>query len=418
MLIGICTGLSIGLLRKTIERATDEVSFCLTQQDTAAWAAVAWGLILALLAWCVSRILRRNPLIAGSGIPQTELAITGKLSFDWLRILLAKWAGTWLALFGGLALGREGPSIQIGGAVGAGFHQLWRPNQRELFLESPFVVSGAVAGLTAAFGAPIAGIVFAFEEMKCPKEPALFIAACSSALGAELTLRLVFEMGTIFPFASFASPPLTAMPIVMLEGVLLGLLGCGYNRSLLGLQAGFTHLTHIPAYWKLLVPFAVAGGVALLFPILLGGGENLILYASHASPALGTLVLCLAARWLFAQCSTVASMPGGLLMPIFSVGAISGGLFFALASALFGSHEAFIGTLQAHVVFAMAGFFAATVRAPFTGILIVAEMSGAYACLLGCLVCAMTAQYVANLTRTEPIYVSLKQLFRVRNGVD
>lgn len=83
---------------------------------------------------------------------------------------------------------------------------------------SPYVVAGAVAGLAAAFGAPAAGVLFAFEEMKSRRDTSLIVAACASAIGAHLMIRIVFGMGRILPFAGFEAPPLSSFWIVALEG--------------------------------------------------------------------------------------------------------------------------------------------------------------------------------------------------------
>ena len=175
---GLCAGCVVGLLRLSHDRAAARVALWLEEWREVWWTVPIWFGVLVALAVILRRIVREEPLISGSGIPQTELALAGRLSFTWWRVLLAKFLGSWLALFGGLALGREGPSIQMGGAVGAGFHALWRPAAPHALTGSPYVVAGAVAGLAAAFGAPAAGVLFAFEEMKSRRDTSLIVAAC------------------------------------------------------------------------------------------------------------------------------------------------------------------------------------------------------------------------------------------------
>ena len=146
---GLCAGCVVGLLRLSHDRAAARVALWLEEWREVWWTVPIWFGVLVALAVILRRIVREEPLISGSGIPQTELALAGRLSFTWWRVLLAKFLGSWLALFGGLALGREGPSIQMGGAVGAGFHALWRPAAPHALTGSPYVVAGAVAGLAA-----------------------------------------------------------------------------------------------------------------------------------------------------------------------------------------------------------------------------------------------------------------------------
>lgn len=108
------------LLRLFHDRAAARVALWLEEWREVWWTVPIWFGVLVALAVILRRIVREEPLISGSGIPQTELALAGRLSFTWWRVLLAKFLWSWLALFGGLALAGEGPSIQMGGAVGAG----------------------------------------------------------------------------------------------------------------------------------------------------------------------------------------------------------------------------------------------------------------------------------------------------------
>ena len=304
---GLCAGCVVGLLRLSHDRAAARVALWLEEWREVWWTVPIWFGVLVALAVILRRIVREEPLISGSGIPQTELALAGRLSFTWWRVLLAKFLGSWLALFGGLALGREGPSIQMGGAVGAGFHALWRPAAPHALTGSPYVVAGAVAGLAAAFGAPAAGVLFAFEEMKSRRDTSLIVAACASAIGAHLMIRIVFGMGRILPFAGFEAPPLSSFWIVALEGAVFGVLGVGYNKTLLWLHDREAGQTLIPDRWRALPPLLLAGCLALFAPLLIGGGESLIIFVGEHDVALKTLILC--SRSSICSPSTAPSRP-------------------------------------------------------------------------------------------------------------
>ena len=410
---GLCAGCVVGLLRLSHDRAAARVALWLEEWREVWWTVPIWFGVLVALAVILRRIVREEPLISGSGIPQTELALAGRLSFTWWRVLLAKFLGSWLALFGGLALGREGPSIQMGGAVGAGFHALWRPAAPHALSGSPYVVAGAVAGLAAAFGAPAAGVLFAFEEMKSRRDTSLIVAACASAIGAHLMIRIVFGMGRILPFAGFEAPPLSSFWIVALEGAVFGVLGVGYNKTLLWLHDREAGQTLIPDRWRALPPLLLAGCLALFAPLLIGGGESLIIFVGEHDVALKTLILLLAFKYLFAQYSTVASIPGGLLMPILCLGALWGRLWAELPVSALAAHGLASGSVQPYVLFGMVSYFAATVRAPLTGIVLVTEMSGTYTCLPGSLLAGLIACKVANLLHCPPVYDSLKERIRL-----
>ena len=227
----------------------------------------------------------------------------------------------------------------MGGAVGAGFHALWRPAAPHALTGSPYVVAGAVAGLAAAFGAPAAGVLFAFEEMKSRRDTSLIVAACASAIGAHLMIRIVFGMGRILPFAGFEAPPLSSFWIVALEGAVFGVLGVGYNKTLLWLHDREAGQTLIPDRWRALPPLLLAGCLALFAPLLIGGGESLIIFVGEHDVALKTLILLLAVQVPVSP-STAPSRPSraGLLMPILCLGALWGRLWAELPVSALAAH--------------------------------------------------------------------------------
>ena len=411
--VGGCTGGVIGVFRWLYDHGNAWIVSTLRHgADDLATALIVFGTLI-LLALIVGQMVRKEPLISGSGIPQTELALAGQLPYPGFRIVASKFVGTLLSLSGGLSVGREGPSIQMGGAVGAGFHALWRPAAPHALTGSPYVVAGAVAGLAAAFGAPAAGVLFAFEEMKSRRDTSLIVAACASAIGAHLMIRIVFGMGRILPFAGFEAPPLSSFWIVALEGAVFGVLGVGYNKTLLWLHDREAGQTLIPDRWRALPPLLLAGCLALFAPLLIGGGESLIIFVGEHDVALKTLILLLAFKYLFAQYSTVASIPGGLLMPILCLGALWGRLWAELPVSALAAHGLASGSVQPYVLFGMVSYFAATVRAPLTGIVLVTEMSGTYTCLPGSLLAGLIACKVANLLHCPPVYDSLKERIRL-----
>ena len=163
---GLCVGLVGGfvvlLYRVALTFAGDWLVKILSYMKGNPFRCVVWFLILAALAWIVGKLVKWEPMISGSGIPQVEGEIAGRLSQNWKRVLPAKFAGGFLCMLGGLSLGREGPSIQLGAMAGQGISRaLGRGKREEKFL----MTCGASAGLSAAFHAPLAGMMFAVEEI-------------------------------------------------------------------------------------------------------------------------------------------------------------------------------------------------------------------------------------------------------------
>ena len=127
---GLCVGLVGGfvvlLYRVALTFAGDWLVKILSYMKGNPFRCVVWFLILAALAWIVGKLVKWEPMISGSGIPQVEGEIAGRLSQNWKRVLPAKFAGGFLCMLGGLSLGREGPSIQLGASGRTrGYPELW-----------------------------------------------------------------------------------------------------------------------------------------------------------------------------------------------------------------------------------------------------------------------------------------------------
>lgn len=164
----------------------------------------AYGLGLALAAIFLCKILAVEPLTSGSGIPQLKGELAGDLSMNWLRVLLLKFVGGVIAIGCGLSLGREGPSVQLGGCVGKGVSSLeHRPQVERQFL----LMAGAGAGLAAAFNAPLAGVIFCLEELSHRFSPTVLTGTIAASVTATVTCRIFSGRPRYFIFRPCRSFP-------------------------------------------------------------------------------------------------------------------------------------------------------------------------------------------------------------------
>ena len=162
LLVGIVGGLTVLLYRVALSYAGDWLHAILSYIKGRPVRIIGWFLVLVLLAVIVGKLVKWEPMISGSGIPQVEGEVTGKLRQNWKKVLPAKFIGGFLCLFSGLSLGREGPSIQLGAMIGQGISRILDRGKTE---ERYLMTCGASAGLAAAFHAPLAGVMFAIEEI-------------------------------------------------------------------------------------------------------------------------------------------------------------------------------------------------------------------------------------------------------------
>ena len=160
--VGALVGVVVSSFRFALSKMDYLRNWFISGEDRPQWAIPLGIGILVIFAVLVSLFLKWEPLISGSGIPQVEGEFEGKIKPVWWRVLLLKFLGGLMAIGSGLALGREGPSIQLGAMTGKGFSRL---RGRLTSEERMLVAAGAGAGLAAAFGAPLAGLVFVLEEI-------------------------------------------------------------------------------------------------------------------------------------------------------------------------------------------------------------------------------------------------------------
>ncbi|MGV3618926.1 MAG: H(+)/Cl(-) exchange transporter ClcA [Fimbriimonas sp.] len=372
-----------------------------------AFPALGWtvpvlfgGACAGLSVWGVRRWA---PEAAGSGIPHLEAVLHRHRDFPWRRVLWAKFVGSALAIGGGMTLGREGPTVQMGGAAGFGVARGLKSGTREALV---LAAAGAGAGLAAAFNAPLAGLVFVLEELQRDFRPNVFGAAFIAAAAADIVTRLAGGQLPVFSVPSYPTPALTLLPAFGILGVVVGVFGVGFNRALLGSLNGFAR---IPASRRVLAASlvgAVVGLVAFFAPQTVGGGHSIAEGALTASVALAAIPALLALRFTLTVACYSTGAPGGIFAPLLVLGALLGlgiGDLTALALPHAGVQPG------SFAVVGMAACFTGIVRAPLTGIVLIAEMTSSYALMLPLLVACLCAYAVAERIGDLPIYESLLQ---------
>jgi CIC family chloride channel protein len=368
---------------------------------------------VALAAWLVRRF---SPYASGSGIPQVEGALTGELPPAPPRLLPVKFGGGLLAIGAGMALGREGPSVQMGAAVA---HLVGRIARRGWPDLRALLAAGAGAGLAVAFNAPIAGAVFVLEELVRRFEPRIAVAALGASSTAILISRLFlgdapdFQV-TISADASAATGPLpyaaaAIWPLYLALGAVAGLAAALYNRTLLGAIALAERFGRWPVEMQAAVIGAGVGIVAWFAPGLVGGGDQITQRLLSGGTALSAIPLAFVLRFGLGAVCYAARTPGGLFAPMLVLGAQLGlvcGVLCRLAFPDLGIEP------EAFAVVGMAAFFVGVVQAPVTGIVLATEMTAAFTTLLPMLAACLAAMVVANLRRSPPIYDSLRERLR------
>ena len=402
---GLCVGLVGGfvvlLYRVALTFAGDWLVKILSYMKGNPFRCVVWFLILAALAWIVGKLVKWEPMISGSGIPQVEGEIAGRLSQNWKRVLPAKFAGGFLCMLGGLSLGREGPSIQLGAMAGQGISRaLGRGKREEKFL----MTCGASAGLSAAFHAPLAGMMFAVEEIHKTFSIPILLPVMTASVTADYIASHILGLDPVFRFQITEYVPQNYYWLLILLGILVGVSGVFYNWGMLKAQELYRKIPFMKETGRLLIAFLTAGVLGIVMPWVLGSGSGLIVSLTQGEMVLGMVVLTLVMKFLFSAVSFGSGAPGGIFFPLLILGALIGAVFAMAGVEFFGLAPVYVNNF---VLLGMTGFFTAIVRAPLTGIILLFEMSGSISQMLSLSIVSVTAYIVATLMRSEPIYDSL-----------
>lgn len=383
--------------------------------------------ILMVLAVLIYLLLRWEPDISGSGIPQVEGEMKGLEDQCWWRVLPAKLLGCTLAIGGGLALGREGPSIQIGGMLGKACARIRKTNLTE---ERLLMTCGAGAGLAAAFGAPLAGALFSLEELHKNFSLEVLVPTMVSTAVADYVAVNIIGLTPVFDFSITEKLPLRLYWSVLALGLILGAFGVLYNRTLAAMQDLFDGIGRLvdkavssvftsgdaaagpsgrhgrdrkPLY-KMIAAMLMAFAAMFLYPVVLGSGSYLVAMISAGRFTLGALAVMLIWKFFFSTASFGSGSPGGIFLPLLVLGALTGGLYSRGLSALLGVDQVYIASF---VILGMAGYFAAIVRAPITGIILITEMTGDLSSFLSLTFISVVAYMVADTLGGEPVYEQL-----------
>jgi CIC family chloride channel protein len=402
-LVGVLTGISAASFRLLLEDAGR------WRSALAGWAHhYWWGLIVVMLicasatAAAAALVRRVEPHAEGSGIPRVEAVADGRVKPDRFRILPVKYLGGLLAMGAGLALGREGPSVQMGGTAAVIIATLTRRNRADLRV---LVAGGAAAGLATAFNAPIAGGVFVLEELIKRFDPRTTVATLVASASGFAAAHLLVESQNDFYMDPLPDPRLPNAGWVLAIGIATGLLGVLYKKAvMLGLRRA--DASRWPKEVRAGLTGALVGVIVWFAPDLAGSGNNLTQDALLGHGTLPTVIGILIVRFALGVISYAAATPGGLFAPMLVLGA-DAGLIVGLLATHLAPHDA--PSLAATALIGMAAFFSATVQAPVTGLILATEMTNNSNQLPPMLGACAIAMLVAIVLRSRPIYDQLAE---------
>lgn len=404
---GIAAGLVCVLFRFLLSKAEEYLYIIINAVKESPLKSALWIAALAVLGIAVSLIIKTEPDSGSSGIPQVTAEIRGIISPKWWKVIIAKLFGSTVSVFSGLSLGREGPSIQFGAMAAKGAAKITRADKTT---ELRMLSAGAGAGLSAAFNAPLAGVMFVLEEIYKTFDKAVLCMAIVAAVVADFISKLFFGQDTVFSYQS-ETIPLKWYWLLIVFGIITGLFGAFYNTFMIACRDLFAKIKKIPQWIKFAFVFAVSGIVGLILPQVLCGGHSMVQLLIAERPRIMIVLGLFAAKFIFGAFSFCSGAPGGTLYPMCVLGAYGGAAFAQAAIALFGMDSAL---WQDFAVLGMAGLFASIVRAPVTGIILVFEITGNINTLLPLAAVSLISYAVADALGSTPFYTALVE--RIEQG--
>lgn len=397
MLVGVIAGIIVSLFRMLIEYVVTTMGTVYDfLRDNPVWI-IGWIFVILLMAFFIAILVRDEPDIQGSGIQDIEGQLHGALKLNWFSILWRKFIGGALSIGSGLALGREGPSIQVGGAVGQGVNHFLKGNKSQ---ENILISAGASAGLSAAFNAPVSGITFILEEVHHKFSGVLLLSAFSASVTANFIAYQIFGVAPALDLGGLQQFPLEHYAHLVAMGIFLAFGGWLYQEVLLYMPVLYQKLP-IPPYLHGFVPFLLLIPVGLFLPDMMGGGTGIITAISSSRTSTQVLLLIFIFRFFFSHISYGSGLPGGIFIPVLSLGALLGGLYGNGALQLTGIEDVFI---RSFIIYAMGGYLTAVTKAPLTSVMLITEMTGTVTQLMPLAVVCLSAYVVADVLGSEPVY--------------
>lgn len=404
--IGLVSGLCAVILKRGVGwLGTWRVH---TASEFPAWIVLpAVGLAGGWLAgWLVERFA---PEANGSGIPQVK-AVLAKVPMALnLRVAVVKLLSGILTLGSGLALGREGPTVQVGASLASQFSRWFptAPNQRR-----QLIAAGAGAGLAAAFNAPLAGVFFIVEELLKDFSSATLGTAVLAAFVGAVVSRLFGAHGldvNLLEDAPITNFSAAEIPLYVLLGLIAGVIGSLFNEGILASLSFNRDRLSLPLSWRVGLAGLFSGLIVAFLPMAFRNGSGLreVLTTGQANWQLAAIALI--AQFFLTIIAYGSGAPGGLFAPVLVMGASLGSLMGSAAHLLF--------HVSAPVTYALAGMgilFSAVIRVPITGIVIVFEMTADFNLVLPLMIGSISAYLTGEVLSPGSLYDRLLEWRGVR----
>ncbi|GGK99815.1 chloride channel protein [Mangrovihabitans endophyticus] len=363
---------------------------------------VVAGLIYGPLVYAFAREAR------GHGVPEVMYAVAERGGRIRPQVAVVKALASAVCIGGGGSVGREGPIVQIGSALGSSLGQLVRLPESRLRI---LVACGAAGGIAATFNTPIAGVFFALELILADFAVESFAAVVLAAVAASALSRAAFGDHPFLTLPAFSISSGWEYLSYAVLGLLAAGAGVGFSRVLYFIEDLCDRLWRGPEWLRPAVGGLLLGGFLLVLPQMYGVGYPVLGAAVDGGYTIGFLLILLVGKMVATSLTIGIGGSGGVFAPSLFIGGMLGEAFGLVLHSI---NPALAGTPGAFALVGMGAAFAGAARTPLTAVLIMFELTGEYTIILPLMLAIALSAGVSKLISKDTIYT--RKL--VRRGID
>jgi chloride channel protein, CIC family len=399
LMLTLLIGATVGLVIVAFIVLTENIGARMYPAGGHAWRRIVVPVLGALVTGYLLK--RYFPNARGSGIPQTKTALFLQEGVIRLRTVLGKFGCSSVSLASGIALGREGPSVQ----VGAGIASLLG---RQLGLSpetiKALVPIGSAAALAAAFNTPIAAVLFTLEEVMGDLHARVLGAIVLSSATSWMVLHLLLGDEPLFHVPAYQLVNPLEFGIYAMLGVVGGLVSVCFVKLLLRLRKYFKRLPSATEWLQPTVGGLLVGLLGWYVPSVLGVGYNHVNQALNGQMALGAMALLVVLKLVATATCYASGNAGGIFGPSLFIGAMLGGALGGGAHILLPDYT---GSVGAYALVGMGTAFAGIIRVPMTSVIMIFEITRDYSIIVPLMIANMISYFISSRLQKEPIYEAL-----------
>jgi CIC family chloride channel protein len=395
LVIGALTGLAVVAFILITER----LGMRLYPAGSAAWRRILFPVTGSLGIGYL--LFRYFPDARGSGVPQTKAALFAREGVISLRTVLGKFFCTSATLASGIPLGREGPSVQVGGGIASVLGR-WvglRPEKVKALIPV-----GAAAAIAAAFNTPLAAVLFSLEEIMGDLHAPVLGSVVLASATSWMVLRLSLGNNPLFKVPQYQLVHPLEFAVYAVLGLAGGLVSVAFTRLLLSMRERFLKFPKTTVWFQPLAGGLLVGLSGWFVPQVLGVGYGYVGDALNGRMALNLMLVLVVLKLLTVTVSYSSGNAGGIFGPALFLGAMLGGSLGTVAHRLLPMYTASSG---AYALVGMGAVFAGIVRAPMTSVVMIFEMTQDYAVIVPLMIANLVSLFLASRLQRQPIYEAL-----------